>query len=191
MNFERGKSPKESMSIGLKGKAKEWLQNHNLSKAKFNIEISDSKITVEITEGEALFKDLDTSDSPQLKKFKIEFKQGKEKVTIVSELDDIELYKRIKNIVKDMLKNCLGKSKEIQEEWIYGQTANAEIGIVLKNLDDLINKAKDYFHKMNEIPTEADLKNLGSEILQGKLEFLLYAKPGINVFFNEARKRFS
>jgi hypothetical protein len=188
MMFERGKIPGDSMGLGIEGTVKKWLKENNLDsgkpEAEFDVKVlGEGLVSVSVKSGNAVFRDLDTAGSGVPPSVRINHAKSRA-LTVVSDLSERELYDRIREIAREMIRQCLGRPVAEQEDWVFGEGSGPGS---LKGHE--IPDAHPYISHMPRDPGPSDISDLKEEVRQRTLEFLNKARPDISVFFGEILAR--
>jgi len=188
--FKRGRDPKIQMNIGIIKEVRIWLNKQKPDDSSYCIMREDSEncFTIDFV-GDAVLEDNGIKG-----RFKIKIGEHKGHITIINQLTQEELYSRIRNYYNNVLDNCLGKTNEEQQVFLYGEAnrvIETQSGTIVISLGhDYIKNSATYIRSLPvNIPPDDKIKELVNQILSGKgngsLEYGFYAVDEYSVEMNQ------
>jgi hypothetical protein len=197
-NFQRGLDPKDAMGIGETSQIKDWLIKNNSGSAEFNVKVKDSKVIVTV-KGNLVLENLLIEKMVKDKGFKgIEYINKVGHITILNQLSKEDLYSRIKNYYMKVLENCLGKTNEEQQIFLFGEAnriiGNKYIKIIRSLGENTIKESEKYIRGLPiNVPIDKEIKDLVKKILSskeiGNLEYAFHSKDEYCVEMQKYAKR--
>lgn len=175
-SFQRTNNIQADMGIGIWKEIKEWFVRNNYGRA-YQITYSEEngKYVIEANSGFVVLKDFELKNLIWEKTGKqVEIKIENGQITILSNLDTIKIYHRLKEHYNQILINCLGKDIKEQQLILFGEDFQYAIP-----LDDKIEKSESYIRSLSDNPTIDEIRDICKQIFFGILE---YAYPTKDIF---------
>ena len=181
--FKRNQDPLTAMGVGIVKEIEDWLNKEGTTNAGYNIRPNkDRKGFIIDIDGDVVFKDFEIVNAKGIKGvYNIEFEGDTVNITILNQLSKEEVYTRIRDYYNSILNNCMGKTIEEQQDYLFGKNHMGNNPVEIKLKADLIEESEDYIKKLPDKPTPDQINDLGNQILSGILEYACPARDKFSV----------
>lgn len=181
-----------AIGIGAQFVFEGMINSQIIGDARFKC-VTKPDFLVTITRGNALFVDFEPIINGEVVKIEFKCNPG----TSCRLLNKLAVYEVIKNFYNDVLDNCLGKTCEEQNGYLfrYNQPGSKR-NYYSNNLPEHINSSEDYIRSLPDEPTDKQFGDLAEQVIYGKkgisggleygchLEYGFHAKDEFNIEMN-------